>query len=187
MNIVLLGAPGSGKDTIAADFIAQYHYKSLTPGEIFRQEAARGTELGIYARDTYWGNGTLCPDDIVNQLVKEAYGNLAEEERQNLIFNGYPRSVGQAEYLTELAQIDIVLELAVSEDMAVQRLLRRGREDDKEEIIRHRFGQFALKTEPVMDYYKNLKGCVYIKVDADKTPKEVFEEAFHAILENAPI
>lgn len=187
MNIVLLGAPGSGKDTLAADFISHYHYKCLTPGEIFRQEAARGTELGVYARDKYWGNGTLCPDNIVNDLVKDAFDYLSPDEQHNVMFNGYPRSVGQAEYLNELTQIDIVLELRVSEDVAVQRLLGRGREDDKEDIIRHRFSQFALKTEPVIDFYKNLDNCAYIILNADKTPSEVFDEAFHAILEKAPV
>lgn len=187
MKIVLLGAPGAGKDTLADKFKEQYNFTVLTTGEIFRQEAALGTELGLHARDTYWGKGILCPDDIVNRLMKEAYSRLSDKDKRNLIFNGYPRSVGQAEYLGNILEVDVALELGVTEAIAVERLIKRGREDDKENVIRRRFSEYEIKTEPVLDYYRRLTGCPYIYVDADEDAQVVFEEAFHMILENAPV
>ena len=67
MRIVLLGAPGAGKDTLAEKLESEYDYTMISTGEIFRKEAQDGTELGIYARDKYLEKGNICPDDITNK------------------------------------------------------------------------------------------------------------------------
>lgn len=181
MNIVLLGCPGSGKDTLADQFKSQFGCTVLTTGGIFRQEAADETKLGLFARDNYWGQGLLCPDYITNRLVKNATDSLSEEQTRFVVFNGYPRSIEQAEFLGTFAHVDITIELVVTEDLAAARLLSRGREDDLEDVIRRRFVGYQAKTEPVTEYYSNLSECRNLIINADATPKDIFQEALKLI------
>jgi adenylate kinase len=186
MRIVLLGAPGAGKDTLADKFKSQYNYTILSPGEIYRKQAQDGTELGVKARDEYWGKGYLCPDSLTNELVKNTIENLNEKELFNTIFNGYPRSFDQAEFLSKIINVPMVIDLIVSEDIAVDRLLKRGRIDDTEEIIRRRFQEYEKKTKSVSNFYKNHGMSMYASIDADDIPQAIFEEAFGIIIENMP-
>jgi len=184
MRIVLLGAPGSGKDTLAETFKQEYNYTILSPGEIYRKQARDKTELGIKARDEYWGKGLLCPDELTNELVKNTIGGLNEKELFNTIFNGYPRSFAQAEFLSKLVNIPMAIDLIVSEEIAIGRLLKRGRIDDTEDVIRRRFKEYEEKTKPVSNFYRNHGMSTYITIDADDTPRAIFEEAFGYVIEN---
>ena len=178
MSLVLLGAPGAGKDTLADQLVEQYNYTMLTPGAIFRAEADKGTELGVWARDTYWGKGQLCPDEVTNKIVRQAF----EQTKTNLIiFNGYPRTWEQAYELHLFGNAGLVLSLNVDEDVAVKRLLSRGRVDDSEEVIRERFKVFKANNSEIRDYYSHTSIPV-VDIDANKTPKEVFNDAFQSIM-----
>lgn len=177
MNIVLLGAPGAGKDTLAAKFAEQYNYNILTTGALYRKEYEAKTELGIKAH-AYWGNGNLCPDIMTNQLMYNAVSEL--KDKSHLVFNGYPRTVDQAIYLDNFSQINLVLDLSVSEDVAVERLMRRGRVDDKEEIIRQRFRVYKDNNIKLVEYYK--QDNIYYTLNADKSEQDVFSEAIKTIL-----
>lgn len=177
MKIVYLGAPGSGKDTLAKKFEDEYSYTILSTGSIFRKQASDGTKLGVMARDRYWGKGLLCPDNITNELVKNTVENMNQDSLKNIIFNGYPRSVDQAKFLDSITDISMVIDLSVDEDVAVKRLLSRGREDDLEGAIRKRFQEYREKTLPISEYYKNTGREVFV-INANKTPESVFEEAF---------
>lgn len=172
MRFVLIGGPGSGKDTLV-DSINDYthnKYIMISPGSILRDEAQKGTELGIYARDQYWGKGNLCPDNLINDLVKQSIDSL---DHDSIIFNGYPRTVGQAIFLDNIMPIHAVVDLDVDKDIAVQRLLKRGRSDDNQETIATRFIDYQNKTDPLRDYYKANN---YIKVDASTTPDQVLKQ-----------
>lgn len=177
MKIIIIGPPGSGKDTIADNLKATFGWESLTPGAIFRKEAQLKTVLGLEARDKYWGKGNLCPDEMVNQLVKNELQRINYPEQ--IVFNGYPRSLGQAEYLQSLHTPDLVLDLVVDEDVAVKRLLTRKREDDIEDVIRIRFADYNKNNLPIIEYYKGI--MVYTAVDGNKTIEEVNNEVLNII------
>ncbi len=172
MNIILLGSPGAGKDTLADQLVEKYNYTVITTGAIFREEFERGTELGIKAKNEYWGKGKLCPDHITDELVKNTIDRLPKPD--NIIFNGYPRSINQARYLKTIVDIHIVIKLLIEEDAAVKRLLKRGRLDDTKEIIRQRIIQYNQKTTPVMSFYKGMgfyKNVYYEVINADQSPE----------------
>lgn len=184
MNIILLGSPGAGKDTLADQLVKQYNYTVLTPGAIYRKEANDNTELGIWARDNYWGKGLLCPDDITNKMMIDAYNKL--ENKDMVIFNGYPRTVEQSKYITEQLSIKLVLCLDVDEDIAMIRLLARGRSDDKRDIILKRFKEFNINQNNIKDFFLNLEGCAVVDIDANSSINRVFEFAFKNIINFVP-
>ena len=176
MNIVLLGAPGAGKDTLAGKLSAIYGYKILTTGELYRKEKDAGTELGLRAY-SYWGNGNLCPDDMTNELMKNAVSGFSPHDVA--IFNGYPRTKAQAEYLDSVSKIGLALNIQVTDDEAIRRLLGRGRIDDTEEIIRHRLAVFHKNNIDIVGYYNSrLK-----TVDSNGSPSDVLSKALPFILD----
>ena len=173
MNIVLFGAPGAGKDTLADQLKS---FTMISTGKIFRKAAEDKTELGLLARDKYWGKGLLCPDNITNSIIKEA----VDKNTGDLLFNGYPRSVDQAKFLNDITKIDLILDLDVSESVATKRLLARGRSDDKEDIIKQRFREYKDKTLPVSTFFIE-NGCNHVYLHANRTPQEVLEEALYYV------
>jgi len=153
MNIVLLGGPGAGKGTLARQLYREYGYYAITPGELYRKEAKLGTEFGLRAQK-YWADGNLCPDEMTNELVKNTIKDL---DGLDLLFDGYPRTVVQAEYLDSICKIDFVIDLIVSDDVATERLLKRqaieNRSDDTEEIIRQRLEVYHKNNELIIKHY----------------------------------
>lgn len=127
MNIVLLGAPGSGKGTQGENLVLEYGLKKLSTGDLFREEIARKSELGVQLKEIVEA-GKLVSDDIVSQLV---ISRLTPDYCQNgVIFDGFPRTVSQAKALDEYMdsvgnKIDIVLELVVKEEDLIERLSNR--------------------------------------------------------------
>lgn len=127
MRIVLLGAPGAGKGTLAKDLVKLIGVPHISTGDMFREAVASGSELGKQV-EQIMKSGALVPDEIVNELVKERISKA--DCRDGFIFDGYPRTVQQAhafdEMLKEMGQkIDAVIYLKVSEDVAVRRLTSR--------------------------------------------------------------
>ncbi len=97
LNLILLGPPGSGKGTQAERISSAYNLPHISTGNIFREAYERKTELGIRAKEEYWGEGFLVPDDITNQL---AFERLQQEDcAKGFILDGYPRTIPQAEAL----------------------------------------------------------------------------------------
>lgn len=160
LNIILFGAPGAGKGTQAARLVERYGLRHLSTGDMLRSAISRGTPLGVEAK-TYMDKGNLVPDamvvGIIGQVVAEAQADTS------FMFDGFPRTVAQAEALGEMLeangrQIDAMLVLEVPEEELVRRLLARaaieGRADDKDEgVVRNRISVFRQQTQPVADYY----------------------------------
>lgn len=122
MNVILLGYPGSGKGTLAKDLVKELGLLHVSTGDIFRDEIAKKTQLGQEAK-SYMDAGRLVPDRVVMDMVK---GRLATETR-GLLFDGFPRTVEQAESLDAWFEakgqsIDAIVFLNVSEDVVMQRL-----------------------------------------------------------------
>ena len=126
MNIVLLGKPGAGKGTLCSEFLEREDVIHVSTGEIFRREIAMGSELGKIA-DSYISKGNLVPDEITNEII---YDLLSKNTKASYLFDGYPRTINQAENLTELDKVlginlDAVIYLDIDDDIVVKRLMSR--------------------------------------------------------------
>src|SRR5215207_11290088 len=161
MRIVLLGPPGAGKGTQAAQIACRFGAPHIATGDIFRANVAQGTELGRAAQE-YMDLGDLVPDEVVIAMVME---RLASDDCQaGFVIDGFPRTVNQAEALDRRlaglgAPLDAALSFDVTEEELLQRLAGRAaaqhRSDDAEQTIRHRLEVFAVKTRPLIDYYRH--------------------------------
>ena len=152
MNIILLGAPGSGKGTQAAFLIEKHGLTHLSTGDMLRAEIAAGSDLGKQAK-AIMENGQLVSDEIVIAMI------AARLSDKGALFDGFPRTIAQAEALDKLlagrsSQIDAVIELQVGNEEIVQRMLARGRSDDNEATIRQRLAVFEAQTKPLINYYQ---------------------------------
>lgn len=155
MNIVLFGPPGAGKGTQAALLNQRLGLAHFSTGEEFRRHIEVGTPLGARIRAIV-ESGDLVPDDIVLDVVREALST--EHYRQGCVFDGFPRTLAQAQALDHLlaergSAIDLVLTIDVPEEELVRRMLQRGRSDDNEAVIRERLRVYQERTAPVLDYY----------------------------------
>ncbi len=158
-NIVIFGAPGSGKGTQSDLLIAKYGFKHISTGDVLRAEIKAGTELGKTAQ-SYIDDGHLIPDALMIEILAHKYDELCPCE--GLIFDGFPRTVPQAEALKEMlakrgTAVSAMLELAVPEAELMERLILRGqtsgRADDNEETIKKRLGVYLTQTAPLIEWY----------------------------------
>ncbi|MGH4009982.1 MAG: adenylate kinase [Pseudonocardiaceae bacterium] len=158
MRILIVGPPGAGKGTQAAVLSAELGVPHISTGELFRAHVEDETELGRQV-EQYLDYGALVPDELTNEMVRE---RLIEIDcRDGFLLDGFPRTVSQAQVLAGMlsdldCELDTVLELDVSEDVVVQRLLARGRDDDTEDVIRHRQRLYREETAPLLDFYSDL-------------------------------
>ena len=161
LNIVLFGPPGAGKGTQSEKLIAGYNLTHLSTGDLFRKNISEGTELGVRAQK-FMDAGNLVPDAVVIGMVEDKVNNTPNTE--GFIFDGFPRTVAQAEALDKLMMengtpIDLMLALSVDEEELLARLLKRGqiseRPDDQDaDKIRNRFAVYNRETTPVAEHYK---------------------------------
>ena len=158
-NIVIFGAPGSGKGTQSDFLVKKYNLIHLSTGDLLRAEIAAGSELGKLA-DGLIAKGEFVPDNLIIDLLANAIDK--NSGASGFIFDGFPRTVVQAGALDEMLtkrgmQVDIMLNIAVDNDELVARLLNRGktsgRSDDNLETIQQRLRTYEEKTMPVIAYY----------------------------------
>jgi adenylate kinase len=160
LNIVLFGPPGAGKGTQSQKLIEKYNLTHLSTGDMLRSEIAHQTELGIKAK-TLMDAGLLVPDEVVIGMIDNQL--VANKDAAGFIFDGFPRTVAQAQALDELlsghlTSIHLMLALTVTEEELVKRLLIRGQssgraDDQDEDKIRVRVTEYNTKTTQVASYY----------------------------------
>lgn len=161
LNIVLFGPPGAGKGTQSEKIITRYKLVHISTGDLFRKHLKEGTELGKQARE-YMDAGNLVPDEVVIGMVDV---KISETPATNgFIFDGFPRTVAQAEALDELLAknntgITMMIALQVPDDELRERIISRGktsgRSDDQDiEKINNRINVYKEETLPVANYYK---------------------------------
>lgn len=196
--MIMIGKAGSGKGTQARKIAEEYGLKHISMGDVLREEVKKGGELGQKIKE-YQTEGKLVPLDITLEALKE---NIDE----NNLFDGFPRNLEQAEALDALVPIDLVINLQIPDETAIERLSKRRqckkcgaitddtkekcpecegelyqREDDKPEAIKKRLELYHDVTEPLMEYYKPRE--LVSTVDGTQTPEEIFQEIKQTINE----
>ena len=170
MNIILLGPPGAGKGTQAQHLVETRNMMQLSTGDMLRAARTSGTEMGKIVADIM-DRGELVTDEIVIGLIRE---KLQEGSEGGFIFDGFPRTLAQADALGELLAengfaLDAVVSLEVEDEILVQRIVNRAREaiaagkearaDDNEDSMRTRLMEYYKKTSPLIGYY-HAKGAL---------------------------
>lgn len=154
-----MGPPGAGKGTQAELIAQRFQIPAISTGDIFRANIKNGTPLGTQVSSILAAGGYV-PDELTNEIVKDRLGQ--PDARGGFLLDGYPRTVGQVEYLGELLEswgtgIDLVVQLVVDEDAVVERLVKRaaeqGRADDTEDVIRERQAIYRAETAPLIEAY----------------------------------
>ncbi|MBP7821421.1 MAG: adenylate kinase [Saprospiraceae bacterium] len=160
INLILFGPPGSGKGTQAVKLVEKYNLLHISTGDLFRYEMSNNTPLGLEAK-SYMEKGQLVPDLVTIGMLKNKVE--AHPEVRGFIFDGFPRTIPQAEALDEFleqkhSRISALLALTVDNDEIVKRILNRGKtsgrpDDNDEAIIRNRIAVYNKETAQVFDYY----------------------------------
>lgn len=160
LNIVIFGAPGSGKGTQSEKITEKYGIRHISTGDVLREEIKNGTELGKTAK-RYIDEGQLLPDELIIDILASVLDSM--KGHNGVIFDGFPRTIPQAEALKKLLQdrgqdITTMLDLDVPEEELITRLLKRGQEsgraDDNMETIKKRLDVYKSQTFPLIEYYK---------------------------------
>ncbi len=160
INLILFGPPGSGKGTQAAKLVDHFNLVHISTGDLFRYEMGNNTPLGLEAK-SYMAKGQLVPDSVTIGMLKNKVDQ--HPEANGFIFDGFPRTIPQAEALDHLlndmnSPITALVKLDVGDEEIVQRILGRGatsgRPDDNDElVIRKRIDVYKSETTPVYDFY----------------------------------
>lgn len=178
-KVVLLGPPGAGKGTQAERIAGRLRLVHLSTGDILRDEVARGTDLGKRA-ESYMVRGALVPDRLIIDMIADRI----ERATDGFLLDGFPRTVSQAEALDRITPLDVVINIELSREAVLERLTRRWicrdcgkiynleappppgtdcdvcggelyqREDDRPEVIEHRYDVYQESTAPLIDYYR---------------------------------
>lgn len=160
-NIVIFGAPGSGKGTQSDLLIKKYGFGHISTGDVLRNEIKNGTELGKTAKG-YIDNGQLIPDELMVSILASVYDGFGADHA-GVIFDGFPRTIAQAEALKAMLAerghaVAAMIELDVPEAELMKRLIKRGQEsgrsDDNEETIKKRLDVYYNQTSPLIDWYE---------------------------------
>jgi len=180
LNLIIFGAPGSGKGTQSDLIVEKYKLTHLSTGDLLRKEIAEKSDLGQIA-DSFISKGELVPDEMIIDILSKHIENQ-DKGSNGVILDGFPRTVAQAEALEILLNkfnkdVSVLIDLRVEENELVDRLMLRGqtsgRSDDNLETIQKRLKVYHKKTEPVNDFYRNRNK--YTDIDGTGTITEIFE------------
>ena len=187
-NLILFGPPGAGKGTQSKKIAGKYGYKHISSGDILRSEISRDTVLGREVR-TYMDRGALVPDQVLIDILAEVIER--ESDMQGLIWDGFPRTIVQAEAFDRMLEqkgqkVDLVVALEVELQELVRRLVNRGiedgRSDDSESIILQRQKIYRDMTQPLISFYRN-QGK-FASINGIQPVEKVFEQICYRIDQN---
>ena len=185
LNIVIFGAPGSGKGTQSERIVEKYGINHISTGDVLRAEIKNGTELGNTAK-CYIDQGQLIPDELMIDILASVFDSF--KDSKGVIFDGFPRTIAQAEALKKMLaergqDVSVMVDLEVPEDELMVRLIKRGKDsgraDDNEETIKKRLHVYHSQTAPLIDWYKNEKK--YQHINGLGTMEGIFAEICEAI------
>jgi len=199
---VLFGPPGAGKGTQAEIIVEMTGKPQISTGDMLRSAVSQGTELGLEARE-YMEAGKLVPDQVIIGLIKD---RLSESDASNgVLFDGFPRTIPQAEALSEITEVSAVISIAVPDEDIVNRIVGRRmdpetgeiyhvsfkppppelsnrlvqRKDDNEETVRMRLAAYHNQTKPLGDWYGDMG--ILSTVDGTGTIQEVSQSVANAV------
>lgn len=185
LNIVIFGAPGSGKGTQSERIVEKYGLHHISTGDVLRGEIKAGTDLGKTAQ-SYIEKGQLIPDTLMIDILASVYDSF--QDSKGVIFDGFPRTIPQAESLKSMLtergkSVSVMLDLDVPEEELMKRLINRGKEsgraDDNEETIKKRLNVYHTQTAPLIDWYK--KEGLYTHINGLGSMEEIFHSICQAI------
>ncbi|MGN0211896.1 MAG: adenylate kinase [Muribaculaceae bacterium] len=186
-NLVIFGAPGSGKGTQSENLIKNYGLYHISTGDVLRDHIKRDTELGKIA-DSYISDGKLIPDDLMTSILADVLDKNAEATRNGVIFDGFPRTIEQAKALKAMlaergVRVDVVVGLEVPDEELIDRLIKRGkdsgRSDDNIETITKRLNVYHTQTSPLRDFY--VAEGLYAAIKGTGTVEGIFADIKSAI------
>lgn len=187
MNLVIFGAPGSGKGTQSEFLIEKYGLFHISTGDVLRDHIKRGTEYGKIANE-YISKGLLIPDELMVQILAAVLDANKDNAEKGVIFDGFPRTIAQAEALKAVLaernmEIGAVVGLEVHEDELVERLIKRGKDsgraDDNLETIKQRLEVYHNQTKPLQDYY--IAEGKYRAINGQGSIDEIFARIIDAV------
>ena len=185
LNIVIFGAPGSGKGTQSERIVEKYGINHISTGDVLRAEIKNGTELGKTAKG-YIDQGQLIPDELMIDILASVFDSF--KDSKGVIFDGFPRTIAQAEALKKMLaergqDVSVMVDLEVPEDELMVRLIKRGKDsgraDDNEETIKKRLHVYHSQTAPLIDWYKNEEK--YQHINGLGTMEGLFAEICEAV------
>ncbi len=205
-SVVLFGPPGAGKGTQAGRIVVRTGKPQISTGDMLRAAVAAGSELGMEAKG-YMDAGVLVPDVIIIGLIAERLQD--DDASSGVLFDGYPRTIPQAEALSQVAEVYAVISIEVPDDAVVERIVGRRmdpetgdiyhvafnpapsgissrliqREDDNEQTVRKRLSAYHQQTAPLADWY--VQRGLLVRIDGDRSIDEVgmaIEEALSGAL-----
>ncbi|MGH9380932.1 MAG: adenylate kinase [Thermoanaerobaculia bacterium] len=181
MNVVILGAPGSGKGTQAALLAERFGVPAVSTGDMLRDAVAAGNDLGRRVA-AVMASGELVDDAAMHDVVRSRL--LRPDAAEGFVLDGYPRTEAQAHDLEKILDateepLDAVVLLEVPLAEMVRRALDRGREDDTEAVVRRRQEVFDEQTRPLIRYYRQFG--VLRPVDGDQSIQDVFESILQVL------
>ena len=185
LNIVIFGAPGSGKGTQSERIVEKYGINHISTGDVLRAEIKNGTELGKTAKG-YIDQGQLIPDELMIDILASVFDSF--KDSKGVIFDGFPRTIAQAEALKKMLaergqDVSVMVDLYVPEEELMVRLIKRGKDsgraDDNEETIKKRLHVYHSQTAPLIDWYKNEKK--YQHINGLGTMEGIFAEICEAV------
>lgn len=180
-NIVIFGAPGSGKGTQSDLLIEHYGLGHISTGDVLRNEIKKGTDLGKTAQ-SFIDKGNLIPDDLMISILASVYDSFGRSHK-GVIFDGFPRTIPQAEALKQMLEergdrVAAMLELDVPEEELMTRLIKRGQEsgraDDNEETIKKRLVVYHSQTQPLIEWYK--QAGLHHHINGSGTLERIFQD-----------
>jgi adenylate kinase len=178
LNVVIFGAPGSGKGTQSDLISKEFGIEHISTGDVLRGEMKKGTELGKIAND-YIAKGQLLPDELIIDMLANVLD--CKEGSKGVIFDGFPRTIPQAEALKKMlnkrcTDVTLMINLHVEEDELINRLLERGkisgRSDDNIDTIKSRLDVYHSQTAPLVEYY--IKEGKHHTIKGVGTVEEIF-------------
>ena len=186
LNIVIFGAPGSGKGTQSDKIIAEYGIEHISTGDVLRAEIKGNTELGKTAA-AYINDGKLVPDSLIIDILASTL-DAKGKDIKGVIFDGFPRTIAQAEALNSMLaergqEVSTVIGLEVNDEELIKRIIARGktsgRADDNEETAKKRLDTYYNQTMPLKDFY--IKEGKYAKIDGVGSIDDIYSNIKAAI------
>ena len=185
LNVVIFGAPGSGKGTQSEMIVERFGLDHISTGDVLRAEIKAQTEIGKLA-DSYISKGNLVPDEVIVKILGQVIDG--KNDCKGIIFDGFPRTIAQAEALKEMLKkrttdVTVMLDLKVDDEELITRLLERGkrsgRSDDNLETIKSRLEVYENYTAPLINHYK-AEGK-HVEIHGTGSIEEIFSRIEKAI------